>query len=129
MLVPEPFAVVTVILLVTAPEGTVAVIWLGEFTVKAALVPRNFTDVTPVKDLPVIVTVVPAGPAGGENPVTDGVTENVPTFTTPDPVVTVTGPFVAPGGTYAPIWLAEFTVNDAATPLNWTAVAPAKLRP
>ena len=42
----------------------------------------------------------------------------------PAAVVTATGPVVAPAGTVAVIWVPEVTVNVAAVPLNFTAVAP-----
>ena len=45
--------------------GTVAVIWVGESTVKVALTSRSVTDVAPVKFVPVIVTFVPTGPVVG----------------------------------------------------------------
>jgi hypothetical protein len=58
-----------------APAGDVAVMDVGEFTVKlgAPLVP-NFTPVVPPKLVPVIVTVVPplGGPAVGLIAVTAG---------------------------------------------------------
>src|SRR5262245_52098781 len=126
---PEPFAVVTVILPVAEPAGTVAVICVAEFTVKVALRRLNFTEVAPVNELPVIVTAVPATPELGEKPVRVGDTENVPRVTVPDAVVTVRGPFVAPKGTYAVIWLAEFATKLAEAPLKRTAVALPKSRP
>ncbi len=42
------------------PIGVIAVIWVGELTVnEAAFTPPKVTAVTPVKLLPVIITVVP----------------------------------------------------------------------
>ena len=62
----------------TAPRewvGTVAVICASEFTVKlVALTPPKVTLVVPVKLWPVIVTIVPTGPLGGEKPVITGTT-------------------------------------------------------
>jgi hypothetical protein len=46
---PVPPTVVTAIRPVAAPAGTVAVIWLQEFTLNAAAVPRNVTAVAPVR--------------------------------------------------------------------------------
>ena len=43
----------------TAFEGTVAVIWVEESTLKAALAPPNVTPAAPVRFVPVIVTDVP----------------------------------------------------------------------
>src|SRR5690242_17849571 len=63
VLVPVPLAVVTAILPVTAPAGTVTVICVAEFTVKLlAARPPKVTLVAPVKLVPVIVTVVPTVP-------------------------------------------------------------------
>jgi hypothetical protein len=50
---------------VLAPVGTVAVIEVGELTVKVAAVPLNVTELTPAKFVPVIVTCVPTGPVFG----------------------------------------------------------------
>jgi hypothetical protein len=44
-------------------------------------------------------------------------------------VVTLTRPVVAPLGTVAEIFVAEVTLNEAATPLNLTEVAPVKFVP
>src|SRR6476469_4182382 len=56
---------VTVIGPVLAPAGTVVLIWVGEATVKVALVPLKATAVAPVRLVPVIVTAVPAAPVVG----------------------------------------------------------------
>ena len=63
--VTTPPGVFTVIFPVEAVAGTVAVIWVSEFTVKLADVAPKLTLVAPVKVIPVIVTVVPAGPVLG----------------------------------------------------------------
>jgi hypothetical protein len=58
--------VVTEIVPVVAPVGTVAVICVELLTVKdVAEVPLNFVAVAPVKFVPVIVTEVPTTPEGG----------------------------------------------------------------
>ena len=70
-----PPAVVTRMSTVTAdPAGDVAVIDVALMNVKLAVVPPNFTLVTPVKLVPVTVTVVPpaVGPEVGEMLVTVG---------------------------------------------------------
>jgi hypothetical protein len=72
-LVAVPPAVITVICPVEAPEGTTAVIDEDEPTVKVALTPLNFTDVAPVKLVPLIVTVIPIAPLVGEKPEMPGV--------------------------------------------------------
>jgi hypothetical protein len=64
-LVPVPAGVVTEIGPVVAPVGTVAEICVALLTVNVALVPLNFTDVAPVKPVPVIVTDVPTAPLVG----------------------------------------------------------------
>jgi hypothetical protein len=134
-LVPVPPGVVTLILPVTAPTGTVAVICVAEFTTKLARTPPNRTAVAPVKAVPVIVTAVPVLPLVGENPEIVGAgivtVKFVALVAVPPGVVTVILPVVAPVGTLVSIrvpW--AFTVNDAAaTPLNRTAVAPANPLP
>jgi hypothetical protein len=72
-LVP-PVAVTLTSTVPAPPEGEVAVIEVDEFTVKLAVVEPNRTDVTPVKPVPVMVTVVPplVGLRPGETPVTVG---------------------------------------------------------
>src|SRR5438128_10636419 len=58
--------VVTLIGPVVAPLGRVVAIEVDEFTVKLAATPLMVTDVTPVKFVPAIVTLVPTGPLVGE---------------------------------------------------------------
>ena len=55
------------------PAATIAVIDVSEFTVTlvAAVDPKLTAD-TPVRPLPMIVTVVPTGPPPGEKEVTTG---------------------------------------------------------
>ena len=65
MLEPLPPGVVTEIFPVVAPAGTVAVIFVSELTVKVAALPLNFTDVAPVRVVPVMVTEVPTAPLVG----------------------------------------------------------------
>ena len=69
-----PPGVVTLMLIVPVPAGDVAVIDVAELNVKLADVAPNVTAVTPVKFVPVSVTVVPpaVGPAVGEIEVTVG---------------------------------------------------------
>src|SRR5258706_16464798 len=72
---PLPAAVVTVMTPLVAPTGTFAVIWVGELTVKFAKptsVVLTFTDDTLMKVVPVIVTLIPAGPEVGVKLVTVG---------------------------------------------------------
>jgi hypothetical protein len=134
-LVPVPPGVVTLILPVTAPTGTVAVIWVAELITKLARTPPNRTAVAPVKAVPVIVTAVPVLPLVGENEEIVGAgtvtVKFVALVAVPLGVVTVILPVVAPIGTFVSTrvpW--ALTVNDAAaTPLNRTAVAPANPLP
>ncbi len=72
VLVAVPAVVLTLIVPEVAPGGTVAVIWVEEFTVNDPDVALNFTSVTFVKFVPVIVTEVPTGPEVGENEVIVG---------------------------------------------------------
>jgi hypothetical protein len=135
-LLPVPAGVVTLILPVTAPTGTVAVIWVAELTAKlVAPTPPNRTAVAPVKLVPVIVTTVPARPLVGVNDVIVGATPVTVKFVAlvavPPGVVTVIRPVVAPDGTFVSIRVpGEFTVNEVTrTPLNRTWVAPPNPRP
>ena len=64
-LTPFPCAVNTLILLVVAPEGTVALIWVAvSLVMVAGLVPKA-TSVAPAKPCPLMVTVAPIGPEVG----------------------------------------------------------------
>ena len=68
VLVAVPPGDVTEIVPVVAPVGTTAVMDVSDRTVKVvATVPLKETVVTPVSPVPVIVTVVPTGPAVGAN--------------------------------------------------------------
>jgi hypothetical protein len=136
LLVALPSEVTTVMGPDVAPEGTVTVICVSEFTVKSAAVPLKLTLVTPAKLVPVSVTVSFAAPADGEKEVMDGVPFPVSTpklrllLAAPLGVVTLMVPLVADAGTVAVIWVSESTVNDAAlTPLKATAVALEKYVP
>jgi hypothetical protein len=62
-----PPGMVTPILPVFAPVGTVAALWVSELTVKLVdFTPPKFTLVAPVKLLSVITTIAPAAPLVGE---------------------------------------------------------------
>jgi hypothetical protein len=132
---PNPAGVVTRILPVAAPAGTVAVTCVAEFTVNGvAATPPKLTAVAPVKFVPVIVTTVPAGPLAGVKLATTGSVEETVKFValSPNPagVVTRTLPVTAPAGTVAVICVAEFTVMViAAAPPKLTPVAPVKFVP
>jgi hypothetical protein len=88
VLVADPHEVVTLILPVVAVEGTVAVIWVAEFTTDVAVTLLNVTEVlvipVPLKFVPVILTDVPTGPEVGVNEVIVGAP--------PAPPVTVKSP-------------------------------------
>jgi hypothetical protein len=135
-LVAVPSGVVTLIFPVVAPFGTVAVIWLSEFTVKAAEVAPNFTELAPVNPVPLIVTRVPTGPLVGEKPVMVGgvgpvTVKSWALVAVPEGVVTAIFPVVAPEGTIAVSWVPEgFHENVVAlVTLNFTDVVPTKLDP
>jgi len=107
-LVAMPAVAVTLIFPVVAPEGTVAVIWVGLFRVKAALVPLNVTAEAPPKLVPVMTTEVPIGPDAGEKPVIvvvvpEPTTKSEVLLAVPPEVVTEILPVVAPAGTAAVI--------------------------
>jgi hypothetical protein len=132
LLVAVPPGVVTLIGPVVAPEGTVARISVADATVKLALTPLKRTAEAPLKWLPVMSTIVPAGPLVGEKPVIVGGGMTVKLLlllAVPPGVVTLIGPVVAPAGTVAWIAVAELTVKPAFTSLKRTAVAPPKFVP
>jgi hypothetical protein len=57
--------VVTIILPVVAPVGTVVVISVSETTLKAAATPWNVTLLVPVRPFPRMITFVPTLPTDG----------------------------------------------------------------
>jgi hypothetical protein len=66
VVVNVPPGVVTEIGPVVAPVGTVAVIWVAEFTTTlVAVIPLNLTTVVPIKPEPEITTEVPTCPEVG----------------------------------------------------------------
>jgi hypothetical protein len=111
-LVAVPADVVTRSGPVVAPAGTTVAIDVSEATVKLALVPLNVTAVAPVNPVPVIVTLLPAGPLVGVKLVIvgGGTTVNaLLLIAVPAGVVTLSVPVVAPAGTVAWIDVAEIT--------------------
>ena len=133
VLVAMPPGVVTVICPPVASFGTVAVICAELTTLKGAATPPTVTAVAPAKPAPVMVTIVPTGPAAGARRVIPGAGTTVKLATlaaVPPGVVTVTGPLVAPAGTVAVICVGPTTANVAASaPLKATFVAPMKPLP
>src|SRR5262249_18122072 len=131
-LVAVPPSVVTLRVPDVAPAGTAVWIEVLEDTVKLALVPLNATAVAPVKFVPLMLTLVPTCPVAGVKPGAAGAfaTVNAPELcAVPAPVVTLSGPVVAPAGTAVWMEVSEDTVKLALTPLNATAVAPVNLVP
>jgi hypothetical protein len=114
------------------PEATSAVILVAVNTVKdVASTPPNFTEVAPVKFVPVIVTVIPGAPLEGVNDdiVGAGIKVNPANIALPPGVVTETFP-EDPAATTAVMVVELTTENDvAAVPPKLTAVAPVKLVP
>lgn len=101
-LVAVPPGVVTAIVPVVAPVGTVAVIVVALALKVVAAVPLKLTAVAPVKLVPVSVTVEPIGPDVGVNDVIVGagaVTVKELVVVVPKLLVTVIVPVVAPEGT------------------------------
>lgn len=75
--------------------------------------------------MPVMTTLVPAGPLVGLNDVIVGTTRKFTELVAVPPgVVTAIGPVVAAGGTVAVIWVSELKMNAAETPSKVTEVAP-----
>jgi hypothetical protein len=69
---PLPAGVVTVIVPVSAPEGTVAVMLVSVTTVNAAAVLLKLTVVAPVKAVPLMVMEDPTVADAGDTPVMVG---------------------------------------------------------
>lgn len=113
---------VTEILPVEAPAGTVVVIVVAVELVTTAGVPLKLTtllDALALKLVPVIVTVVPATPALGLNPVMTGgiVTVKLDELTAVILfTVTETAPVEAPDGTTTVSAVADAAVTTAETP-------------
>ncbi len=127
-----PSSSVTVTVPVVAAAGTLAVICVpAGFTKKVGSgVPLKATLVVPRRPVPVIVTVAPAPPFAGSSAERKKRVNGVALGVEADPFTTLIVPFVSPVGTVAAIWLpAALTVNEAAMPLNVTAVAPVKPDP
>jgi hypothetical protein len=117
---------------VVAPAGTLALIWLSDWTVKVAAVPLKATALAPPRPVPAMLTWVPAGPEAGVKPVRLGALptwNEVALVAVPRGVATAIGPEVAPAGTVAVIWLSEITWKTALVPLNDTVLAVARLAP
>jgi hypothetical protein len=134
VLVAVPPGVVTEMGPVVAPVGTVAVIWVLEFTVYVAETWLNLTAVAPVKLVPAIATEVPIGPTVGVKDVIvgagTGVTSKfVELVAVPSAFVTWIGPSVALLGTVAVMVVSLTTVNDPALRLsNSTSVTTGLLK-
>src|SRR5207245_6589948 len=105
--------------------------YVADSTVKDATSPLNFTEVTPVKSLPLIVTIVPAVPeAGLKDEIFGKTAKDDVLVAVPSSVVTDIGPLVAVTGTVALIELRDVIVkDDASTPPNFTEVVPIKPLP
>ena len=115
-----------------APLSTVAVIRVGELTLKdVAATPPKLTAVAPVKLVPVMVTVAswPAEVGAKLVMVGAGMKVKPPRLPVPPGAVTLTFPEVPPP-TVAVIRVGDTTLKDVAvTPPKLTAVAPVKLVP
>ncbi len=131
--VAVPPGVVTEIVPLVAPFGTVAEIWLASVTENAAVVPLNFTPVAPVKFAPVTVTLVPVCPLVGEKLVIVGAAKLtvklLAEVAVPCGVAIEIFPVIAALGTVAVTLVALTTVNVAAAPPIVTEVAPLKCVP
>jgi hypothetical protein len=134
VLVAMPPGVVTPIIPVAAPTGTVAVICVDEITVNmTAGMPPNVTDEALLKFEPVMVTDDPIAPFAGLKPVIAGIgtTVKTPELTAvPAAAVTLMTLVVAPAGTTTEMDVPELTVNtlvDAAP--NVTSETAVKFDP
>jgi hypothetical protein len=119
---------VTVIGPLLDPEGTVAVMLVGELAVTTAVVPLNKTALfagIASKSVPVMMIVAPTPPLAGEKPemVGGGITVKLLELVPVRPAaVTVIGPLVAPAGTVVVILVAVLAVTVAIVPLNFTVL-------
>ena len=125
---------VTLILPVVAPFGTVALIEVADRMKNDAATPLNLTELAPLRYVPLSVTEAPVGPLAGVKLEIVGGSDGVTTYelrleTVAVGSVTLPSPVVAPAGTVARIDVGERTANEAATPLNFTAVVPVKPTP
>jgi len=130
-LVAEPAGLVTEMVPVL-PVATTALMLVGELIMNdAASVPPNFTEVAPVKLVPLIVTFIPCAPLLGVNDEIVGAAMKVnpPSTALPPGVVTETFP-EEPVATTAVTVVELTTLKDvAAVPPKLTAVAPSKSVP
>ena len=129
-LVAEPRGEATPMRPVVAPAGTVAVIFVAELSVNAAAAPLKVTDVAPVKFVPLIVTVAPTRPFGGEKFAITGPAVNAAALVAvPAGVCTWMVPVDTPAGTTAAICVLEFTVKEAPLSLNFVEEASRRFVP
>src|SRR2546423_1385662 len=78
-----PDGVVTVIVPLDAPTGTIATISVVEFRLKVALIPLKLTALGLIKLVPLIVTLVPGEPLLGENALIVGIELDDPVIVNP----------------------------------------------
>ena len=116
VLVPVPPGVVTAIVPVFAPLGTIASTVVSLITSKLpAATPPNVTLVVPLNVFPVIVTAVPTGPLVGlKLPILGGIASGPLLADPPAVVTTIFCLVLAPAGTIAVTDVSETTLNDAA---------------
>ena len=118
---------------VNASFGTVAVICVGETTVKVAFAvePVNDTQLTEVRLVPVIVTVEPGeAVVGVKELIVGGAAKSSLAVAVPAGAVMLIGPLVRLAGTVAVTVVADTTLNDAAGVVpKRTAVAPDRFAP
>ena len=80
---PTPPAVLTLILPVEAPSGTVATTSVDELETITAFTPPIVTPVASSRSVPVIVTLSPGSPLSGENESTTGIRGSFPPSSSP----------------------------------------------
>ncbi len=130
-----PPGVVTEIFPEVAPAGTLVTMLVPLLTAKVEDTPLNFTEVAPVKFVPVRLTVIPTAPLAGAKPEIVGAGGGAVTVklvaeeAVPPGVVMAMGPVAAPAGTVVVTCVALLTVKVAAVPLKVTAVAPLRFVP
>ena len=116
-----------------ASFGTVAVICVGETTVKVAFAvePVNPTELTEVRLVPVIVTSAPGeAVVGVKELIVGGAAKSALAVAVPEGAVMLIGPLMRLAGTIALMVVADTTLNDAAgVAPKQTAVAPDRFAP
>jgi hypothetical protein len=126
-----PAGVLTRIVPLVAPAGTVATIRFEDSKEKAAATPLKVTEVTVARLPPSMKTGVPGGPALGENSEIAGVVtvKALEVYGVPAVAFRLTDPLVPFGGTTNVSCVSEMKVKLALRSFRYTPLAPVKPEP